>query len=150
MVKTLGKVRSQNAQKRYFAECFYHDTRQRLRFCRVSLSRHSAKWKALPSAIPSWHSANDAVTVFSPSTTFFLPRVGSALGKAVAECSMKSTRQRAFCRQKLCRVRYAVGGTRQSRCRVFIVLCRVPPALGKAAEPGSEVRPTLQVCSSWP
>ena len=48
---------------------------------------------------------------------------------------LPSARQKALGKEL-----YAVGGTRQSLCRVFLVLCRVPPALGKAAEPGCATR----------
>ena len=63
---------------------------------------------------------------------FILPSAFLALGKGFTECPTKSTRQRLFCRLILCRVPFAECGTRQSLCRVYFGLYRVPTALGKA------------------
>ena len=68
---------------------------------------------------------------------FQLCRV-SALGKGFAECPTKDTRQRRLCRLFFCRVLFAECSTRQSLCRVQIGLCRVPLALGKFTESGSD------------
>jgi hypothetical protein len=67
---------------------------------------------SLPSAL--WHSANH-----------------------FTECPRKSTRQRRLCRCTVCRALFNECDTRQSLCRVFLRLCRVLQALGKADDSGS-------------
>jgi hypothetical protein len=56
---------------------------------------------------------------------------------ANAECPTKSTRQRGRCRCTVRRAFFAECYTRQSVCRVFSRICRVPKALGKGAVSGS-------------
>ena len=69
---------------------------------------------------------------------FFSPRVDETLGKIFAECPIENTRQTRLCRVFGCRVVYAVGGTQQRLCRVYLGLCRVSVTLDKAEESGSE------------
>ena len=66
-----------------------------------------------------------------------LPSVGLALGKVFAECSTKNTRQRQPCRVFVRQVPFAECNTRQSLCRVFFGLRRVPWTRGKATDSGS-------------
>jgi hypothetical protein len=78
----------------------------------VSVTRRRNSCFSLPSA--PWHSTN----IF-------------------AECPRKNTRQRRLCRCTVCRAFFAECHTRQSLCRVFLRLCRVLRALGKALVSGS-------------
>ena len=79
-----------------------------------------------------------AVTVCTPSRYFFRRASVSALGKVFAECPIENTRQRDVCRHCRCNVLFAECYTRQSLCRVFFGLCRVPVAHGKVTVFGSE------------
>jgi hypothetical protein len=122
-----------------------------LDLCRVSIKKHSAKIQtlpcvarktlgklvSLPSVFPSRHSAKSPSPSFLRHANFFLPRVDPTLGNVFAVCPKKNTRQRATLPSLVRRVPYAEGGTRQSFCRVFFGLCRVPVALGKPMESGS-------------
>jgi len=75
----------------------------------------------------SRHSANlPPLLLIAVAPNFFLLRANSALGKGFAECPIKNTRQTRLCRVFGCRVAFAVGGTRQTLCRVQLGLCRVP------------------------
>ena len=69
--------------------------------------------------------------------SFSLPRAGSALSKSFAECPTNGSRQRLLCRPFFPRVAIAECGTQQSLCRVYLGLCRVLQALGKAPESSS-------------
>jgi hypothetical protein len=101
---TLGKAA-------FFAECCQEDTRHRYLRCRVSpltlgkavvsVTRRRNGRFSLPSA--PWHSA-----------------------KKFAECPRKSTRQRSLCRCTVRRAFFVECYTRQSLCRVFLRLRRVP------------------------
>ena len=71
-----------------------------------------------------------------------------ALGKGFAECPTKDTRQRRLCRLFFCRVLFAECSTRQSLCRVQIGLCRVPLALGKFTESGSDMTFISHLCQT--
>jgi hypothetical protein len=53
------------------------------------------------------------------------------------KCPRKSTRQRRLCRCTMCRALFVECDTQQSLCRVFLSLCRVLQALGKAVGSGS-------------
>jgi hypothetical protein len=107
----------------FFAECCQADTQQSERLCRVSpgtlgkdsvsVTRRRNGCFSLPSAL--WHWANQ-----------------------FAECPRKSTRQRWLCRCTVCRALFAECNTRQRVCRVFLKLCRVLRALGKAYDFGSD------------
>ena len=116
--RTLGKEPDMGTLSGgFFAECCLEDTRQRYLLCRVSPAAVSVTRRrngrfSLPSAL--WHSA-----------------------KRFAECPRKSTRQRRLCRCTVCRAFFAECHTRQSLCRVFLRLCRVLRALGKAPVSGS-------------
>ena len=57
---------------------------------------------------------------------FSLPSVRSTLGKGFVECPTNDTRQRRLCRLFFLRVAFAECSARQSLCRVFLSLCRVP------------------------
>ena len=107
VVKALGKGAG-------FAECFYHDTRQRGKLCQVVLPWHSAKGQDLPIALPSWHSTKPCHRQLAVFISLFLSRAFSALGKSIAECPTESTRQTALCRHHGCCVTYAEGGTWQT------------------------------------
>ena len=86
----------------------------------------SAKRRPLPSVWP-WHSAKPPSRWRSPSWRLFF-----------AECQI-STRQRGLCRSTVYRAPFAECNTRQTICRVYIGLCRVPEALGKEAVSSSEL-----------
>jgi hypothetical protein len=95
-------------------------TRQRLNLCRVLLGRHSAKLTPLPSGVLDTRQRSrlrHPVAV----TAAFLCRV------------LPGTRQTT-----VCRAFFAECHTWQSLYRVFIRLCRVLRALGKAPVSGSE------------
>ena len=66
------------------------------------------------------------VTVFAPSSYLFFAESQLNTRQSFAECPKNNTWQRPLCRVFGCRVVYAVGGTRQSLCRVHLGLCRVP------------------------
>ena len=68
---------------------------------------------------------------------YFLRSVGLALGNVFAECSTKNTRQRQLCRVLFCRVPFARCNTRQTLCRVFFCLRRVPWAHSQHMNSGS-------------
>jgi len=51
------------------------------------------------------------------TTSFFLRRPASALGKIFAECSTNGPRQRSFCRREFSQGLFAEGSPRQSLCR---------------------------------
>ena len=59
------------------------------------------------------------------------------LSKPFDECAIKNTRQIVVCQHCRCRVLFAECYTRQSLCRVFFGLCRVPVAHGKLTVSGS-------------
>jgi hypothetical protein len=126
----------------HFAECNGHDTRQSDNMlCREPRSRHSAKMACLPSVLPVALGTDatfaECLIHWRSAKRRPLPSVRLALGKAFAECPIKCTRQRGLCRQIFYRAPFAECSTRQSLCRVYIVLCRVPEALGKEAVSGS-------------
>ena len=58
--------------------------------------------------------------------------------KALPSARQKTLGKDAFAGPFFCRVAFAECNTRQSLCQVQIGLCRVPLALGKATESGSE------------
>jgi hypothetical protein len=116
-------------------------------------TRHSAKyltwgplWRILCRALSGRHSAK----TLSPSpvavTAVFLCRVLSGT-RQFAECPGKSTRQRRLCRCTVYRALFAECDTRQSVCRVFLRLCRVLQALGKAVGSGSELEKIYEINS---
>jgi len=96
---------------RLFAECLVDSTRQSLNHAECLLLLHSSN---MPS--PS----------LGRVPYYFLVRANRALGKVFAECPIENTRRTRLCRVFGCRVRYAVGGTRQRLCRVHLDHCRVP------------------------
>ena len=88
-------------------------SRQKFKFCRVPVPRHSAK----PTS--------------NVDGSYFFAECGLGTRQRLCRASIFGTRQRNFCRQNLCRETFAECSTRQSLCRVLGWLCRVPPALGK-------------------
>ena len=127
----------------HFAECNGHDTRQiDNMLCREPRSRHSAKMACLPSvlqvALGTDATFAECLIHWRSAKRRPLPSVSLALGKAFAECPINCTRQRGLCRQTFYRAPFAECSTRQILCRVYIILCRVPEALGKEAVSGSE------------
>jgi hypothetical protein len=69
---------------------------------------------------------------------FSLPSAPWLSVNLFAECPRKSTRQRRLCQCTVCRALFAECDTRQSLCRVFLRLCLVLQALGKAGDSGSD------------
>jgi hypothetical protein len=69
---------------------------------------------------------------------FSLPSAPWHSANLFTECPRKSTRQRRLCRCTVCRAFFVECHTRQSLCRVFLRLCRVLRALGKAPVSGSD------------
>jgi hypothetical protein len=166
-VITLGKEHRPGYRLRFFAECYVAGTRQRGRLCRVqhrtlgkepdmgTLSGgffaecpkwHSAKMDSWPSA--SWktlgkddffaechqgHSAKPPSSSPSAVTTAFLCRVLSG----TRQRGLPSDREKALGKEGFADVLFAECHTRQSLCRVFLRLCRVLQALGKAIDSGS-------------
>jgi hypothetical protein len=157
----LGKEQKPGHRFRDFAECYVAGTRQRGRLCRVphrALGKepdmgtlpgglfaecprgHSAKMYSLPSASGKTL-GKDAVSVTRHRNgRFSLPSAPWHSANLFAEYPRKSTRQRRLCRCTVCRAFFAECHTRQSLCRVFLRLCRVLRALGKASVSGSERR----------
>jgi hypothetical protein len=155
---TLGKEPRPGHRYKFFAECNVCGTRQRGTLCRVP---HVALGKepdmrTLPGGsfaeCPRWHSAKmDSLSSASGKTLgkdavfvtcrrngrFSLPSAPWHSANIFVECPRKSTRQRRFCRCTFYRAFFAECDTRQSLCRVFLRLCRVLWALGKALVSGS-------------
>jgi len=113
-----------------FAQCLEVDTWQRSQVCRVSGPGHSAN--------APWPSRCRRVTFFRRASVL-------TLGKVFAECPIENTQQRDVCRHCRCHMLFAECYTRQSLCRVFFCLCRVPVAHGKASVSSSEL--THRICA---
>jgi hypothetical protein len=133
-------------------------TRQRLNLCRVLLGKHSAKLTPLPSVILDTRQRSRLRHLVAVTATFLcrvlpgtwqtsLPSAPWHSANLFAECLRKSTRQRRLCRCTVCRAFFAECDTRQSLCRVFLGLCRVLRALGKAPVSGSGELTSKMVCS---
>jgi hypothetical protein len=151
-VITLGKEPRPGHRYRFFAECNVYGTQQRSKLCECH-TKHSAKYlklgpplaDSLPSAArPTLGKGNffaechlgHSAKMPSPSTRrhngcFSLPSAPLALGKP------------------LCRVPKKKYSTKKALpmhcvpsplCRVFLRLCRVLQALGKAGDSGSDYK----------
>jgi hypothetical protein len=158
---TLGTESRPGHRHRFFAECNVSDTRQRSTLCRVPdlafgkepdmgtlsngfftecLRWHSAKMHPLPSVAGQTPGTLGKVAVSVTrrrNGCFSLPSALWHSANLFAECPTKNTRQRRLCRCTVCRAFFAECDTQQRLCRVFLRLCRVLRALGKACESGS-------------
>jgi hypothetical protein len=154
----LGKEPRPGHRYRFFAECSGSDTRQRSTLCRVPYKaldkvpdmgprwrilcrvlagRHSAKVTPLPSVVRQTLGKDVVSVTQRRDDCFSLPSTPWHLAKRFAECPRKSTRQRRLCRCIVCRAFFVECHTRQRLYRVFLRLCRVLRALGKAVDSGS-------------
>jgi hypothetical protein len=156
---TLGKEPRPGHRQRFFAECNVSDTRQRSTLCRVPdlaldkepdmgtlpdgfftecLRWHLVKMDPLLSVAGQTLGKAAVSVTRRRNGCFSLPSVLWLSANLFAECPRKNTRQRRLCRCTVCRAFFAECDTRQRLCRVFLRLCRVLRALGKACESGSE------------
>jgi hypothetical protein len=154
----LGKEPRPGHRYRFFAECSGSGTQQRSSLCWVSykaLDKEPDMGTPLTDSLPSAgqqtlgkgnvfaechqrHSAKAPSPSPGAVTAAFFAEYFLALGKVCVECPKKSTRQRRLYRCTVCRALFAECDTRQRLCRVFLRLCRVLQALGKAVESASE------------
>ena len=132
---TLGKGTIKSDRWSLFAECFSSDTRQTLETLPSVLFLTPGKVEKICRVFSVVHSAK-STSPFHP-VKIFLPRVYF--------CRVFTDTRQTVCRvpdkkhsanyclpTNQCRVLYAECNTRQSICRVFLGVCRVPLTLGKS------------------
>ena len=91
--------------------------------CRVQKLLHTAKVGSLPCATSAGHTANP-LSRHLCWRPFFCRGPRFAHGKRFAVCPICGTRQRPPLPTPECHVSFAVCGTRQRLCRVYIALCQ--------------------------
>jgi hypothetical protein len=140
----LGKEPRPGHRYRFFVECNGSGTQQRSTLCRVpykALNKVPDMGTPLADSLPSavrQTLGKDAVSVTRRRNgCFSLPSVLWHSANHFAECPRKSIRQRRLCRCIVYRAHFAECNIRQRRCRVFLRLCRVLQAFGKAVDSGS-------------
>jgi hypothetical protein len=145
-VITLGKEPKPGHRYRFFAECNVYGTRQRNMLCRVL---YQALGKVRDMGTPSGGFFAECCQADTRQrrrlrqpgavTAAFLCRVLPGTRQtSLPSAREKSTQQRRLCRCTVCRALFAECDTRQSLCRVFLRLCQVLQALGKAGDSSSE------------
>jgi hypothetical protein len=155
----LGEEPRPGHRYRFFAECSGSGTRQRTTLCRVpyqALDKVSDGGTLLADSLLSdvrqtlgkvnsfaecllGHSAKTpSPSPIAVTAAFLCPSALWHSANPFAECLRKSTRQRRLCRCTVCQALFVECDTRQRVCRVFLRLCRVLQALGKAGDSGSD------------
>ena len=103
--------------------------------------RHTAKIEPLPCARPMGHTAKGSATSSCHPSMKDWRGSARAHGKAFAVCPTYSTRQSGPLPTTVCRVPFAVCGTRQTLCRGYFGVYRVFRAHGKV--PASRSAPVV-------